>query len=243
MALKGMGINFNQGPTRILNDLCFEWDFGQVVGVVGPNGCGKTTLLQVISGVLPLGHHDSGSHVLFSGQDKRTFTPRGWAQRVTYVGSDISVAFPVRAEEFVSLGGLSRGPDGPSIPEAMELCRCGDLQGRWIQTLSGGERQRVALARAVHQGSKVLLIDEGLSKVDPDYVESLVEMLKARTRGGALVVLVAHDLGLIERAADTVALMTRGQLVASGSAAEILRRESLGRVFPLFQKKMFAPKT
>ena len=143
---------------------------GELVALLGPNGCGKTTLLRVVSGVLPY----TGGQVELDGVEIRTARPEALARRIAVVAQDAALPARFTAFDLVMMG---RTPhlrllqwegrrDVQITRGAMERTGCWDLRARMVDELSGGERQRVILARALAQQPDLLLLDEPTSHLD-----------------------------------------------------------------------------
>jgi zinc transport system ATP-binding protein len=212
--LEVKGLNVNYGSIRALEDVSFEVLKGDVVGVVGPNGGGKTTLLNAILGNLPV---ESGSVHLF-GQDISTFREY---KRVGYVAQNaiqFDPIFPATVEEIVSLGCISRGrlgrrlrkEDKDSIRRALDLVELYDLRKRKIGQLSGGQKQRIFLAKALVNEPDLLILDEATAGLDICIEDKFIEMVKKmKTDRDVTVITVSHDLSGVMCQANKLAVVNR----------------------------------
>lgn len=228
IAVHGATLRWNPGAPLALEEVSVELEAGTVTVVLGPNGSGKSTLLRVAAGLIEL-VPDCGV-VQLSGRDLRELTVAERARRIAYVGSDLRQDFPLRVHEVV---GLSAGLAGGDAEGAMVRALCWSLRDRNIQTLSGGERQLVLIARALAQGSRALLLDETLSRMDLNHQVEIGKLLRKLAREERrAVALVAHDLNLATEWADSAILMRRGRIQARGPVASTVTEASLQALYP-----------
>lgn len=204
---------------------------GSLVGVVGPNGGGKSTLLKVILGLLRpwrgsvdvLGQPPSGARHLLGYVPQR---------------QDVDWRFPVNALDVVLMGtygriGLIRRP-GKRHKElalhCLERVGLGDVAGRQIGELSGGQQQRVFLARALAQEPEVLLLDEPVSGVDAANQHAIFELLEALGRQGITVLATTHDLSCVASQFQLAVCLNR-RVVAYGPPDEVLTADVLSETY------------
>jgi iron complex transport system ATP-binding protein len=228
--------NPSQAPLFTLEANSFQARPGEIVAILGPNACGKSTLLKLIAGVLePL-----SGRVLLNGFATHSLTPRIRAQRIAMVQQESPLLFPSRAWEFVLQGRHAYGralrfeSDDDIIIAKNALAQVGaeHLSDRWMDQISGGEKQRVILARALAQQPLLLLLDEPTLHLD---IGSQVDLLDALRRLAAAnrytVVVVTHELNLAAEYADQVVLLQRGKSLRVGPPASVYQRELLEQVF------------
>jgi ABC-type cobalamin/Fe3+-siderophores transport system ATPase subunit len=226
------------GARAVLEDINFELEEGQVLAVIGPNGAGKSTLIKAMSGVLPV----RSGRITYQGQPIDRLPPEARARLMAVVPQAIHIPPAFSVEETVLLGrtpylnwlGQLSAHDRQAARQAMQRTHTLDLAQRPIGELSGGEQQRILLARALAQAAPVLLMDEPTTHLDLkyqisllDYVHSLVE------RDGKSVLIAMHDLNLVARFADKIALLANGRLRALGSAVEVLQADLLSEVYQI----------
>lgn len=197
---------------------------GELLAVAGPNGAGKTTLLSLLAGER---EPDEGA-VLLDEVSLRRLGPRTRARTIGVLPQASTLTFSFRVDEVVALGRIaSPGRDDAAIVRrAMVQAGVAHLAGRSYPTLSGGEKQRVQLARVLAQLADVekgwLLLDEPTSSLDPAQQQAVLQVARAKAREGFGVVAVLHDLNLVARYADRVALLRNGRLQACGTPWEVL---------------------
>ena len=235
------GLSYEYSGRKVLEDISFELEAGEILSLLGPNGSGKSTLLKAVAGMLRLDGRGSTGQIRYQGQDLLA-QPLAWrAQRVAYIGADLTAQFPMSAQQAVTLGRscqggsllkLSTGEDRDAVEQAMRRCHCWELRERDLHTLSGGERQLVALARALAQGARVLLLDESLSRMDLNHQAAMGQLLTGLAAQGFSVVLVSHDINIASEWARTALLLRQGTRLACGPIREVLTEANLRSLYP-----------
>jgi iron complex transport system ATP-binding protein len=217
----------------------------EVVGVIGPNAAGKSTLARLCCGLLA---PQQGS-VSLQGEPMASLSRRERARRVAFLPQHPPHDLSFTAGEVALMG---RAPhlglwalEGPRDLErahaALQELDALDLADRPVAQLSGGERQRVFLARAFAQEAALLILDEPTAALDLSHQVTLVNALRRRAREGGGALLVLHDLALAGAACDRLALMDRGRVVAQGPPGEVLRPEVLAPVYGTEVEVMINP--
>jgi ABC-2 type transport system ATP-binding protein len=186
-------------------------------GFVGPNGAGKTTAMRIVLGVL---EPDAGE-VRWRGRPVDAQT----RQRMGYMPEERGLYPKMRVrdqlEYFARLHGLSPKDARDSTTYWTERLGVAERSGDRVEQLSLGNQQRVQLAAALVHGPELLVLDEPFSGLDPVGVDVLAEVLAERARGGVPVIFSSHQLDLVERLCEAVAIINRGRLVATGAVAEL----------------------
>lgn len=213
--------------TRALSDLSFEVEPGQMFGFVGPNGAGKTTAMRIVIGVLAA---DSGSvHWDESEMNAEMRRQIGYMpeERGLYPKMRVSEQLAYLAE----LHGRTSAEATEQADRWTERLGIAERRDDKVENLSLGNQQRVQLAAALVHEPKLLILDEPFSGLDPTGVDVLSEVLIAEAREREVpVVFSSHQLDLVERLCDAVAIIKDGELVASGEV-EALRQERSGRLW------------
>jgi iron complex transport system ATP-binding protein len=235
--LKIQNLSVSYGSRRILHDLSFEVQSGEVLALIGPNGAGKSTLIRAVSGVIPY-----TGHVRTNGDD---FASLSTIQRAKYIATvPQAVALPpaYTVWETVLFGrtphlgflGQPSQKDEEIARQALTRVSALPFADRRVGELSGGEQQRVLLARALCQSTPILLLDEPTAHLDLQYQVGLLELVHALAHRDHLAVLIAlHDLNLAAHYADRIALMVAGNIKAMGNAKEVLQRELIEEAYCL----------
>lgn len=231
-------LSVSYGTRKVLKNLSFALKPGEILGVIGPNGAGKTTLIRALSGVLPL----AGGQVCISGRDLRALKPAERARCVAVVPQARNLPPAFTGWELVLLGrtphlnwlGHVTRRDEERVCQALERAQAADLADRPVGELSGGEQQRLLLARALAQEAPLLLLDEPTTHLDLHHQVALLDQVSDLAhRANMGVVIALHDLNLVSRYADRVALLVNGELLALGEPADVLQPDLLAQVYHL----------
>lgn len=230
--------SFGYAGTPILKSLELGVHPGEVLAVVGPNGVGKSTLIRGASGTLP----PLEGRVSIGDQNLARLRPDQRARLVSVVSQAVNLPGAFRALDVVLMGrtpylgwfGREGGVDREIALGAMERTETVELAERPVGELSGGEQQRVIIARAIAQGAPVMLLDEPTAHLDLRHQDRLLKLVRSLAVEQGLAVLIAlHDLNLVARFADRVALLSEGTIFAEGTPVEVLRPQDLERVYGL----------
>jgi iron complex transport system ATP-binding protein len=210
----------------VLQNISLALPRRSVVALVGPNGAGKTTLLKAVAGLLPF-----DGAVRVGDDDAAKLSVRERARKVSYLPQGHVVHWPLSVRDVVALGRYPHGATDPArlneadsnaVSRAIALADLESLAGRRVNELSGGERSRVALARVIAVEAPVILADEPTASLDPRHQIDAMRLLRRIADDGALVIVVSHDLGLAARFADSMLVLSQGQLIMQGTPHDAL---------------------
>ena len=223
------------GARALFDALDLRVAAGEVLGVLGRNGVGKTSLLRIALGL----QRPQRGTVHIADVDLATLSTLQIARRVAAMAQDEPLAFTLTVKECVLLGRVAHLPphgfeseaDLAAAAAAMEEVGVTALADRSLETLSGGERRRVLLARVLAQSTDALVLDEPAENLDLAYQLELFELLQRRARRGAAVLLTVHDLNLALRYCDRIALLIGDGTAAVGAPRDILTAERIATVF------------
>lgn len=215
--LEVAGLSKNYGDIRALAGFDLSVAAGEIVGLVGHNGAGKTTFVEIVSGLI---RADSGS-VRINGKD-----PAQARGEVGISPQQIALYPPITVREhlrlFGGLAGLRRDALRHEIDSLTEALSLTDILDRPTGVLSGGQQRRTQAAVALIHRPGLLLLDEPTAGADPETRQNLLDMVKQRAGEGAAVVYTTHYLTELTQIAATIAVARRGRIVARGTSAELL---------------------
>lgn len=225
MSVKDLSFRYN--TNSILEKITFDIQAGDYVGIVGPNGGGKTTLLKLMLGLL---QPDSGE-VLLSGDPVRHSEDRSRIGYVPQRSAGDDHFFPATVAEIVMSGRTaSRGflvrlskADRAAVKRAMKTADIAHLSRRRLGELSGGERQRVLIARALAGDPAILMLDEPTSAVDALSQEVFYTFLRKLHDQGLTIVIVSHDLDIVTHEVDTVLCLNK-HLICHGPVEDVVHK-------------------
>lgn len=232
--LKGIAFQDQGSPRAALRGVDLSIAPGEFVGIIGPSGAGKTTLTQVLNGIVP--HHRVGDfygHARIDGQDTVTTPPAELARTVGSVFQDIEGQFVSAMVEDEVLYALENfGFDRAEIPgrveRALEAMGIAHLRHRSLGTLSGGQKQKVALASIMALSPRLLVLDEPTGELDPQSSLQVFELLRGFQRDlGATVVVVEQKIMLLCAFVQRLIVLKDGQVALDGTVREVLERADL----------------
>lgn len=218
---------FRQGTHTItaLSDVNLEVPAGQIYGVIGASGAGKSTLIRCVN----LLERPTSGTVLVNNQDLTTLSDGELTLARRQIGMIFqhfnllnsrtvagNIALPLE------LGKMSRSEIKLRVSELLDLVGLTDKHDSWPANLSGGQKQRVAIARALASNPKVLLCDEATSALDPATTRSILELLKdINRRLGITILLITHEMDVVKRICDRVAVISHGELIEQDTVSEV----------------------
>jgi sodium transport system ATP-binding protein len=208
------------GTNKVLRGISFAAQPGEIFGLLGPNGAGKTTTLRIICTLLS---PDSGS-VKVLGFDTGT-DPQEVRKRVGVVTADIGVYPRLTAREniayFARLSGVPDNDIKRRVDAVMERLDVGEFAGQRAESLSSGQKQKLSIARAIVHDPQVLMFDEPTSNLDVLASREVREFMVESKGRGKCVIFSTHVMHDAERLCDRITILHQGQVVASGSTAEV----------------------
>ena len=247
LGVRGIHLAYHPGHP-VIEDLSTAITPGAVTMIVGPNACGKSTLLRAMSRVLSPGT----GQVVLDGRDIATLAPKKLARRVGMLAQS-SIAPPgITVHELVARGRYPyqsllhqwSADDDKAVTEAMERTDVVSLAKRHVSSLSGGQRQRVWVAMALAQRTDILLLDEPTTYLDLAHQVDLLELCRdLNAELGTTIVAVLHDLNQACRYGDEVIAMRAGSILAHGRPEEVVTAEMVEEVFGLAVQVISDPLT
>lgn len=227
-------VTVGYGGKPMLRDISLAFPPGQVTVLLGPNGCGKSTLMKTALGLLP---RQSGE-ILYDGVNLEQMTTRQVARKAAYLPQSREIP-SITARRMVLHGRFPylgyprryRAEDYEAAAKALEWAGAADLADRSVRELSGGQRQKVYLAMALAQDTETVFMDEPTTYLDVRHQLEVMSVSRRLADMGRAVVLVLHDLPLALRAADRLAVLADGALCQVGTPEEIFTGGELDRAF------------
>ena len=229
-------LSYKYDEKTVLDNITLGIKGGEIIGILGPNGCGKTTLLKNLNKNL----RPHGGCVMIDGTDIGGISKKEIAQSIAAVPQSNEIRFAFTVREIVTMGRMPfqesfRGEtreDIEIIEKAMEQTGLTGFADRYINTLSGGERQRAVIARAITQTPRIILMDEPTLHLDINMQFEVLDLIQSLSKENDLaVVIVSHDLPMVTRYCDRIVLIHDHKIFAMGSPEEILTKENMRTVF------------
>ncbi len=242
------GVHFRYGRPSgldggwVLRDVTLQVQPGEMLGIVGPNGSGKTSLLKLLA---KLAAPQSGDITLF-GRHLAGLSQEETAQTIAFVPQEHAQLFPFTVAETVLMGrfphrqrsrwsfgfGWEDQDDCHAAAQAMATMDITHLAERLVTDLSGGERQRTMIARALAQKPRLLLLDEPTAFLDLQHQLDICSVLRRlRDEQELTVVIVSHDLNLASQYCTRIVMLKDGRIAAIGTPSEVLSVETLRDVY------------
>ncbi len=232
MSLELRNVGWNAGFKKIISDVSLRVTRGEFLGVIGPNGSGKTSMMSVLGGI----RAPSTGQALLGDQPMKKIGRRNLARHIGFVEQQADTIDRITVRDAVALGRTPylslltpwSGHDDAIVCEALASVEMGPFADRMWHTLSGGEKQRVHIARALAQQPDFLLLDEPTNHLDIHHQLGLLELVRALP---VTVVAALHDLNHAAMFCDRIAMMDGGKLIALGTPEQILTSQNLREVF------------
>lgn len=205
---------------RAVDDVSLSIPRGQVFGLLGPNGCGKSTTLKVVLGLLPA----TAGEVTILGQPSATASARartGFLPEAPYFHKFLTGRELVRY--CAHLSGVPAGRVEAAVDEAVALVDLREASGRLVGTYSKGMLQRIGLAQALIQDPGLVVLDEPTAGVDPAGSHQIRDLILDLKKRGKTVLLTSHLLEQVQEICDRVGIMARGEMIREGSLDDLVR--------------------
>ena len=235
-AMEVRNLSFSYGKNWVLKDTSFQIEEGKITTIMGANGCGKSTLFNLMTRNL----YPGKGNIFLRGKNIQNLALKEFARKVSIVHQYNSSADDITAERLVSFGRtphmkLMQGrseADERQIRWAMEVTNTEKYRDREISRLSGGQRQRVWIAMALAQNTKILFLDEPTTYLDIRYqIEILKLVQKLNREYGITIIMVLHDMNQAIHYSDRIIGLKDGHVAAEGAPDEIITPESMRELY------------
>lgn len=232
-------LNYSYGKKEVLKELSLNIDENKLTGIIGPNGCGKSTLAKNII------RYINGKFEYFKIMDIdiRQLSHKKIAQLISYIPQKSTIISNISVFDYVLLGRfplLKNSWDNYSekdyeiVENNINLLNIKELRDRNVETLSGGELQKALLARALAQEAKILLLDEPTSALDLNNAVEFMKILKnISIKKEISVIIIIHDLNLASLFCDSLIILKDGKFVEKGSPKEVINEKNIKSIYNL----------
>ncbi len=234
LTMQDVTVAYN-GEPAVLGGINIDAAAGEHIGLLGPNGSGKTSLLKAVLQLLPL----QRGRILLDGRPVQQFDSAERARRMAYLPQGAQVYWPLPVARVVALGATPwrhswAGDEarlGERVAATLASVDASHLAARPMSALSGGERMLVHLARVLVGEPAIILADEPVANLDPQHQLQVMSVLSAFAASGGTVLTVLHDLTLAARFCSRAILLSKGAVLADGPPDAVLTGEHLGRAY------------
>lgn len=235
-AIKIENLHFSRKQRKLFSNLTLSIPQGQFIGLLGPNGTGKSTLLKLMAGILQA---LPGSNIHLLGQPLQQLKPIEAAKLISYMPQTTHLDANYTVEQVVRMGRFPHkkrfsnwnDEDSIAIADALDFTGVAYLKDRLVPSLSGGERQLVYLAKAIAQETPILLLDEPTSDLDIHHQVLVTSILHQLVAQGKTVIAAIHDINLASRICDQCLFLKDGEILAFGRNENVVNEENLDKTF------------
>lgn len=233
LALRGVSFSYNKAP--FIQDLSASFEHGVVTSIIGPNGCGKSTLVKLMDGLV----RPHAGDVLIDGAPVHAFSAKERARRVAVLAQagrppamtvEALVAcgrYPYQAQQ-----GRLAPEDREQVERALELAGIAEYRHHDVRFLSGGQRQRAFIAMTLAQDTRIIMLDEPTTYLDVRAChETMLLVRRLHEEEGKTIIMVIHDLDLALRYSDALLVMQRGRVTCAGGVEKVLAAGAIEEAF------------
>lgn len=235
--LRGEGMRVGYGDREILHGIDVEVLDGEFTVIVGPNACGKSTLLKALARML----RPSAGRATLDGTPLADFHPKALARQLGLLPQSSNAPEGITVADLVARGRYPHqtllrqwsSEDEGAVADALAAANVSHLAERRVDELSGGQRQRVWISMVLAQDTSILLLDEPTTFLDIAHQVDVLDLARGLQREGRTVVAVLHELNLAFRYATQLIVMREGEVIATGDPREIVSPELIERAYDL----------
>ncbi len=228
-------LSFSYGEHQILNGFSMDLKRGEFLALIGANGAGKSTIVKLLSGYLPM----RSGEIYLDQKSIKKLKHQERASIMAVLSQNNTLNLPYSVEEIVLMGRISRHSifasfskqDRAVAERSLKELDVWHLRHRRLTALSGGEQQRVLIAAAIAQEPQLLILDEPTSSLDLGHSLELMGTLKSLQQKGIAILVISHDLQLMAEWCDRVILLKSGNIVAQGSVDDVMKAEYINSAY------------
>ncbi|MCX7917180.1 MAG: ABC transporter ATP-binding protein [bacterium] len=225
-------LNFSYGKNKVFEDLNIDIYGNEFIGIVGPNGGGKTTFLKLIAKILV---PESG-FILYNGKDLKRIKNIEYAKEVAYLPSEIRFTFDITVKDFLLYGrypfeGRFKKEKEDIIYEVSKNLNIEIFLNKKISQISEGEKQRIFIAQVIVQNPQIILLDEPTSHLDIGYQFQIMDILKNLNEKGKTIISILHDLNLASHYCSKIILFKNCKIYKSGNVEDVLTYQNIEDVY------------
>ena len=233
-------LKFSYGKKEILKGIDFEINSSDIISILGPNGCGKTTLLKILLGFLK----PSSGEVYFENRPIRHIKTKEFFQKVAYIPQIHDAAFAYLVKDVVLMGRMPykslfsnyNTEDKKIAFEALEILGIEHLQNEIYTTLSGGQKQLILIARAITQQANLFVMDEPVNGLDFGNQYKLLNKIKELSKKNLTFIKTSHHPDHVFFASKEAIFLNEGKILEKGEPNKIIREENIEKVYHIKSK-------
>lgn len=235
-AMEARGLSFSYGKNKVLRDISFTIEEGKITTIMGANGCGKSTLFQLMTKNL----YPRKGNIFLHGKNIQNLGLKDFAKRVSIVHQYNTSADDITVERLVSFGRTphmklmqSRSDEDERLIQwAMEVTNVEKYRDREISRLSGGQRQRVWIAMALAQNTRILFLDEPTTYLDIRYQIEILQLIQKLNRDyGITIIMVLHDMNQAIHYSHRIIGLKEGKVAVQGVPEEVVDEECIRKLY------------
>lgn len=224
------------GGKNVVNNVSFNIEKGKITSFIGANGAGKSTILSVISRLIPM---DSGE-VIINGTNLKEWDTKELSKILSILRQSNNINVKLTIRELVSFGrfpyceGRLKPEDEKMVDEAIEYMKLKDIENKYIDELSGGQKQRAFIAMIIAQDTEYIMLDEPLNNLDMKHSVEMMKLLRKMVDElGKTIILVIHDINFASCYSDNIVALKDAELVANDTAMNIIQKDVLKGIFDM----------
>ena len=233
--LEVIGLSKTYNTKEAVNDVSFKVNQNEIIGILGPNGCGKTTSIGMMLGLIK----PTTGDIIIQNKNINTFERNKLLNIMNFASPYVELPKKLSVKQNLQIYGRLYGVKDLSIriDELAEDLNLKDFINKKTGELSSGQKNRVSLAKSLINKPEILLLDEPTASLDPDigdYVRSYVQSYKSKNK--VTILLASHNMAEVERLCDSVIMMKKGKIIDQGTSKEIINRHGRANLEETFLK-------